>query len=117
MIKTKSYIASPKYLKDMYHNPSLNSAFKTVDKISIRKIKIDKSLFAYQNEVNKKDVDYMVNNFYRGAWFPVMINQNFFLIDGQHRIAAAKRMKLKYIDVVIETTDFRKVNRSKGNRQ
>lgn len=44
MSKVKNYISSPKFLKDMYHNPSLCGAFTTVDKVPIRRIKIDKSL-------------------------------------------------------------------------
>lgn len=60
--------------------------------------------------MNKLDVDYMVNNFYKGAWFPIMINQNYYLLDGQHRLAAAKKLHLKYIDVVIQTDDYRLPN-------
>jgi uncharacterized protein (DUF1015 family) len=107
MTRIKEYISSPKYLKDMYNNPSLNGMFKTVDKVRIQKIKIDKSLFDFQNEVDIGEIDYMVKHFHRGAWYPVMLNQNFYLIDGQHRIAAAKKLGLKYIDVTIQTDDFR----------
>jgi hypothetical protein len=42
--------------------------------VPIRKIKIDKALFAFQNEVDDKAVDYIVKNFYRGAWYPMMVN-------------------------------------------
>ena len=73
-----------------------------MSKIPIEKIKIDKSLFSFQNEVNWSDVEYMSRNFEVGAWFPVMVNPDFFLLDGQHRLAAAKKMKLQYLDVVID---------------
>jgi ParB-like chromosome segregation protein Spo0J len=31
-----------------------------------------------------------------------MVNPEFFLLDGQHRLAAAQKMKLRYLDVVID---------------
>lgn len=73
-----------------------------MQKFPIEKIKVDKSLFSFQNKVNWDEVDYMCSNFEIGAWFPVMVNSDSFLLDGQHRLAAAKKMKLKYIDVVVD---------------
>ncbi len=37
----------------------------------IEKIKIDKSLFDYQNEVSQSDVLCMLMNFDRNAWMPI----------------------------------------------
>lgn len=71
-------------------------------KTPIEKIKVDKTLFSFQNEVNWTEVEYMSKNFEIGAWFPIMVNRDFFLLDGQHRLAAAQNMKLKYLDVVID---------------
>lgn len=71
-------------------------------KTPIEKIKVDKTLFSFQNEVNWTEVEYISKNFEIGAWFPIMVNRDFFLLDGQHRLAAAQNMKLKYLDVVID---------------
>ena len=71
-------------------------------KTPIEKIKVDKTLFSFQNEVNWIEVEYISKNFEIGAWFPIMVNRDFFLLDGQHRLAAAQRMKLQYLDVVID---------------
>lgn len=71
-------------------------------KTSIEKIKVDKTLFSFQNEVNWTEVEYISKNFEIGVWFPIMVNRDFFLLDGQHRLAAAQRMKLQYLDVVID---------------
>lgn len=101
----KTYIASPDYLTSMYSNPCLQSRWVVVVKVPIEKIRIDKSLFSFQNNVNWKDVEYMIENFDVSAWFPVMVNPDFFLLDGQHRLAAARKMRLKYIDVVIDNGD------------
>ena len=71
-------------------------------KTPIEKIKVDKTLFSFQNEVNWTEVEYISKNFEIGAWFPIMVNRDLFLLDGQHRLAAAQNMKLKYLDVVID---------------
>lgn len=73
-----------------------------MSKTPIEKIKVDKTLFSFQNEVNWIEVEYISKNFEIGAWFPIMVNRDFFLLDGQHRLAAAQRMKLQYLDVVID---------------
>jgi hypothetical protein len=102
----KEYIASLKHWKDMYNNPAYNGAWKSVDRVPIRKIKIEKSLLAYPNEVDNQEVQYMLANFDSTVWIPVLVNQNFNLLDGQHRLAVAKRMHLKYIDVIVEDREL-----------
>ena len=109
----RQYIPSPRVLKEMYWNPSLNGMYKTVDKVSLDKIKIEPSLFAFRNELDKQEVERIVKHFYRGAWFPVMINQHGYLLDGQHRLAAAKELGLRYIDAVVQVDDHRKPNKRK----
>jgi ParB-like nuclease domain len=98
----KSYIPSPDYLTSIYSNPQLHGRWVVVTKIPIKKIKVDQSLFSFQNEVNWNAVEYITENFELGAWFPIFVNPDFFLLDGQHRLAAAQKMKLKYIDVVVD---------------
>jgi hypothetical protein len=102
MLRKKEYIASPNYLTDMYSNPCYFGGFQLKTKVSIDTIKIDKKYFAFQNKVNEREVDYMAEHFYIGAWYPIIVNKKNYLLDGQHRIAAAKKMNLKYIDVVVE---------------
>jgi len=101
----KTYIPSPDYLTSMYSKPEFNGRWIVISKIPIEKIKVDKSLFSFQNEVNWDDVEYMSKNFEISAWFPVMVNPEFFLLDGQHRLAAAQKMELRYLDVVVDNGD------------
>jgi hypothetical protein len=101
----KNYIPSPDYLTNMYSNPCYNGRWKVVEKVLISQIKIDKSLFSFQNEVSSTAVDWICKEFHVGAWYPIMVNSEYYLLDGQHRLAAAKKMKLKYIDVVIDYGD------------
>ncbi|HAX71009.1 MAG TPA: ParB/RepB/Spo0J family partition protein [Anaerolineales bacterium] len=98
----KTYIPSPEYLTSMYAKPEFKGRWVVMSKIPIDKIKVDKTLFSHQNEVNWADVKSITENFEIGAWFPIMVNPNLFLLDGQHRLAAAKKMKLKYLDVVVD---------------
>lgn len=50
-------------------------------KTPIEKIKVDKTLFSFQNEVNWTEVEYISKNFEVGAWFPIMVNRDFLLLD------------------------------------
>ncbi len=96
----KNYIPSPDCLTSIYNNPCFCGRWVVVEKAPISQIKIDKALFSFQNEVNLNDVDRICKEFLIGAWYPIMFNPEYFLLDEQHRLAAAKRMELKYIDVV-----------------
>lgn len=98
----KNYIPSPDYLTSMYTNPSFYGRWLVVEKVPVSKIKIDKSLFSFRNEVSSTNVEWICKEFHIGAWYPIMVNSEFFLLDGQHRLTAAKKMKLKYIDVVVD---------------
>lgn len=82
-------------------------------KCPIKKIKIDKSLFSYQNEVSQSDVLYMLMNFDRNAWMPITINKDYYLLDGQHRLELARQMGLSFIDVVFEDSELLKDNNKK----
>jgi len=75
-------------------------------KFPIEKIKIDKSLFAYQNDVLQSDVLYMLMNFDREVWMPITINKNYYLLDGQHRLELARQIGLSFIDVIIENSEL-----------
>ena len=83
---------------DTFRPPS----FTFVRKVPLSKIKIDKSLFSWQNEVDPSQVDFIVKNFDVDFWMPILVNSDYFLLDGQHRLQVAKRLGLKYIDVVID---------------
>lgn len=68
-------------------------------KVLISQIIVDKKYI--WNNLDEKEVEYIISNFYIDAWEPIWINENNFLLDGQHRLEFAKRMELKYIDVRI----------------
>jgi hypothetical protein len=89
----------------MYSKPEYHGRWTLATKVPVDKIKIDRSLLSFPNELNWYEVDYMIKNFEQGAWFPIMVNPEYFLLDGQHRLAAAKKMNLKYIDVVVDKGD------------
>jgi len=79
----------------------------------IKNIKIDKSLFCFQNEIIDSVVDSIITNFNLIFWIPITVNKNYYLLDGQHRLEAAKRMNLQYIDVIVQDTELLEANKTK----
>ncbi len=108
----RNYIPVKKHWVEMYtrfDKPYWTPALK----FPIKKIKIDKSLFSYQNDVSKSDVLYMLVNFDREIWIPITLNKDYYLLDGQHRLELARQMGLSYIDVVIEDSELLKGDNKK----
>ena len=86
------------------------SFWKPIDKMEIDKIRIDKSLFSYNNEIMESTVLQIISNFDLLFWIPITLNKDYYLLDGQHRLEAAKRMNLKFIDVVVQDTKLLESN-------
>ena len=101
--KYRDYIKSPQHWKDVF---SKNFFYKSEDKVPIKKIKINRTLFDFDNPVNMDDVHYMLVNFSKDVWIPITVNKDYYLLDGQHRLALAKQLGLNYIDIVIEDADL-----------
>lgn len=79
-----------------------------VEKVPLSKIKIDKNLFAWQNEVDFSEVDFIIENFNLDFWMPIRITEDYFLLDGQHRLQVARKMGLEFIDACIDTEKTRR---------
>ncbi len=108
----RNYIPVKKHWFEMftkYDKPYWMPALR----VPIGKIKIDKSLFAYQNKVSQSDVLYMLMNFDRNAWMPITLNEEYYLLDGQHRLELARQMGLSYIDAIIEDCKLLKGSKKK----
>lgn len=98
----KKYIPCPSYYLNFSVVNNIVPGFCTpLRKFPIDKIKFNKKYLAYANKIRTKDVEEIVKNFYIEAWEPVFLTPKFYLTDGQHRLTAARKMGLKYIDVVI----------------
>lgn len=106
--KYRDYIKSPQHWKDMHNK---YSGWQSKDKVAIKKIKINRKLFAFDNSVNMDNVYYMLVNFDKYLWMPITVNKDYYLLDGQHRLALAKQLGLRYLDVIIE--DENKIEYSK----
>ncbi len=110
-INKKDYIPALKLNKEDLFVRNFDKPYWTIiNKFKIDEIKIDKTLFEYNNEINSYVLDSIVSNFNLIAWIPITLNKDFFLLDGQHRLEAAKRMNLKYIDVVMQNTELLQTN-------
>lgn len=98
----KTYIPCCKSFMNFSTANSTAPGFCTpIKKYPIQKIKLNKKYLSFANLVRENDVNAIVTDFYFYAWEPIFLNPKFFLIDGQHRLAAAKKMGLKFIDIVI----------------
>ena len=113
----KQYIPTLDHWKSMFLNPSFDGRWTIENRIPISEIKIDKSLFSFQNDVSESLVDSMVEEFNIDYWIPIMINSDHFLLDGQHRLQTAKRLGLKYIDVVVDHGDVETTEKKKSRRR
>lgn len=80
--------------------------WKLIEKFPIDNILIDKNKFSFINEILPNTVNTIVNNFDLSFWMPITLDKQFYLLDGQHRLEAAKKMNLKYIDVVVQDTEL-----------
>ncbi|MFH1030153.1 MAG: hypothetical protein V1770_02745 [bacterium] len=100
--KYRDYIKSPQHWKDMFNG---FVCWQSKDKVPIKKIKINRKLFDFDNAVNMEDVYYRLMNFSKELWMPITVNKDYYLLDGQHRLKLAGMLGLNYIDVVIEDED------------
>jgi hypothetical protein len=77
-------------------------SFVLLERGPLTKIKIDKKLFSWQNGVDVSQVNFILMNFNRDFWMPILVNRDYFLLHGQHRLQVAKRIGLEFIDAVID---------------
>jgi DNA adenine methylase len=87
------------------------------EKVSINEIRIDKKLMSFENRILNSTLNNIIYYFDEDFWLPITINKDYFLLDGQHRLEAAKRMNLKYIDVVIENRELLNKTKSKDKNK
>ncbi len=99
----KNYISAQEHWFGMYEKPEF-PFYQSSKKFPIKDIKIDRPLMACSNEISPSDVLYMLMNFDKNAWMPITLNQDHYLLDGQHRLELARQMGLEYIDVIIQDT-------------
>ena len=98
----KQYIPTQAFWRSMFLRPEFDGRWEIKERVPISAIKIDKSLFSFQNEVSLSQVNSMVQEFTVDLWIPITVNPEYFLLDGQHRLKVAEQLSLKYIDVVID---------------
>lgn len=91
----KKYIPCERHWKDMFAQYSM---FRVVEKFPLRMIKKKK----LRNDLDTGAVLYMLVNFNRSAWMPIILDGKYFLLDGQHRLRLAEQMGLEYMDAVVQ---------------
>jgi len=91
-ITSSKYIPSPEHWKEMFRKYHF---YEVKERLAIDEIKINRALFDFNNKVCISSVEYMLNNFELDAWMPVTVTEKMFLLDGQHRLACAKKLGLE----------------------
>ena len=86
----------PGFLIHKNYHVQLNWFFKS--KVEINKIKLPKN----RNYIDKETLNSISQNFYPFAWEPVRVSPNMEILDGYHRLIAAKKIGLKYLDILID---------------
>lgn len=89
-----NYIPVKKHWINMYEQ---HDFYKIHKRFPIHRIRL-KSL---RNKVDKKEVLYMLMNFNKEAWMPIIMDKDYFLTDGQHRLELARQFGIEFIDVII----------------
>lgn len=89
---SSKYIPSPEHWKEMFNKYHF---YEVKEQVAIDEIKINRSLFDFNNKVCTSSVDNMLKNFELDAWMPVTVTEKMFLLDGQHRLACAKKLGLE----------------------
>lgn len=113
----KKYIPTLELWRSMFLQPCFGGAWTLDERVPITEIKIDKSLFSFQNEVSESQVNSMVEEFNIDYWIPIMVNPKRFLLDGQHRLQTAHKLGLNYIDVIVFHEDIAKSGKKKTRRR
>lgn len=98
----KMYIPTSEIWKETYAKPQTMKSFSLVERVPLSKIKIDKNRFSWQNAVDPARVNFIAQHFDLDFWMPVLVDPDYFLLDGQHRLRVAKKLGLKFIDVAID---------------
>jgi hypothetical protein len=102
--KEKHYIPVDAFFLEMFAN-AFPKDCTAVRRFPIKNIRFNKRLLPYNyTGIDYEEVDYLVNNFYLESWEPFKVNKDYYLIDDRNRLEAAKRMKLRYVDIIIDKT-------------
>ena len=94
-LKRQKYLDSSDSLGD-----GSQIGWKLIEKFPIINIKLDTD--TYPNPLKMNEVLNMIDNFYPFAYHPIRLNENYELIDGQHRLKFAQLCGFEFIDVFIE---------------
>ena len=82
--------------------------WRLVEKFPIKNI--IKNEESYPNPLKMNEVINMIDEFYPSGFHPKRINENYELVDGQHRLKFAQLCGFEFIDVFIENSKELKID-------
>lgn len=104
VIQDGDYIPVPQINLDVYTRNFDRPYWTPARHIPIESIKIDKSLMDFANEISVEHAENIITYFDVDFWYPILMDKENHLLDGQHRLEIARRVGLKYLDAVIQDT-------------
>jgi ParB-like nuclease domain len=90
----------PGFLIHKNYHVQLNWFFKS--KVLLDDIKLPENSLESRDWIDKETINNIVNDFYPSGWEAVRVNPKMEILDGYHRLVAAKKLGLKYIDIIID---------------
>jgi hypothetical protein len=97
--RKKNHVPCPDYWDTSSILQDHPDIFRLVRRFPINEIKYDKT--RYPNQLDPLQVEEITADFYPDAWEPLWLDPRNNLTDGQHRLHAAKEMRMKFVDVII----------------
>lgn len=97
--RMKNYVPCPDYFDTCSFLTEHPDIFRLVRKFPIEEIKYDPC--HYPNPLDSLHAEEIISEFYPEAWEPVWIDPRNNLTDGQHRLHAAKEMRMEFVDVIV----------------
>lgn len=102
LYKKEQYIPVEEFLLEGSSAINNSDHLKYKRKFLIKDIKIDSSKFSFKNKINELTIEKIINNFDFDFWEPILLSDDYYLLDGKHRLKVAQKLGLKYIDVIIQ---------------
>lgn len=115
-IRDGNYIPVPPENYDLYTRFDL-PYWTPARRVSVAAIKVDKARLDFANEVSPEHVKTIIENFNIDFWYPIVLDKEGYLLDGQHRLEIARCVGLKYLDAVIQDTVLLETPQPKKRRR
>jgi DNA modification methylase len=100
MKKLSDYVPASQGITSTY-NVFNGTNFTFISRFPVERIKSEERSAEAQKEIDYNWVAHILGNFDDRLWEPIVLDHDYYLIDGYHRLAVAKLLRLRYIDIIV----------------